>query len=55
MVRSGRRENSTSITVRIPGYMAKLLQEELGKDTHFNISEFVRDAIRRELERRGRL
>jgi len=38
------------ISVRIPILMRDMLREAVAADTHMNISEFVRDAIRKQLE-----
>jgi len=37
----------------IPQTMRDLIEQVVSKDTHTNLSEFVRDAIRRRLERMG--
>lgn len=41
------------IGVKIPKAMARMLEQALKTDTHTSKSELIRDAIRKELERRG--
>ena len=47
------RKELTTICVMIPQTMRDLIEQVVSKDTHTNLSEFVRDAIRRRLERMG--
>jgi len=45
------RKDLTTICVMIPQTMRDLIEEILSKDTHTNLSEFVRDAIRQKIQR----
>jgi Arc/MetJ-type ribon-helix-helix transcriptional regulator len=47
------RKELTTICVMIPQTMRDLIEQVLSRDTHTTLSEFVRDAIRRRLERMG--
>jgi Arc/MetJ-type ribon-helix-helix transcriptional regulator len=46
-------EKPLTITIAIPPTMRDLLEKAVSNDTHMNLSEFVRDAIRRRLEEMG--
>ena len=46
------REDAT-VSTRIPKTLRELMRKHILEDTHMNESEFIRDAIRRELERHG--
>jgi len=48
-----RMQKAETITVRVTPAMRKLLEQAVLMDTHLNESEFVREAIRQALERRG--
>jgi len=48
-----RMEKAETITVRITPTMRRLLQRAVEMNTHLNESELIREAIRKELERRG--
>ena len=41
----------TNINVSIPQTMKDLIEEFVSMDTHLNLSEFVRDAIRQKLQK----
>ena len=41
----------TNINVSIPQTMKDLIEEFVSMDTHMNLSEFVRDAIRQKLQK----
>ena len=41
----------TNINVSIPQTMKNLIEEFVSMDTHMNLSEFVRDAIRQKLQK----
>ena len=45
------RKEITNINVSIPQRMKDLIEEFVSMDTHMNLSEFVRDAIRQKLQR----
>jgi len=48
-------QEDVALNIRIPRTMKTLLLRAIAQDTHMNASEFARDAIRKELERRGLL
>jgi Arc/MetJ-type ribon-helix-helix transcriptional regulator len=45
------RKEMTNINVSIPQTMKDLIEQFVSMDTHMNLSEFVRDAIREKLMR----
>jgi len=45
------RKEMTNINVAIPQTMKDLIEQFVSMDTHMNLSEFVRDAIRQKLEK----
>ena len=45
------RKDLTTICVMIPQTMRGLIEEILSKDTHTNLSEYVRDAIRQKIQK----
>lgn len=44
------RKEMTNINVSIPKTMKDLIEEFVSMDTHMNLSEFVRDAIRQKFQ-----
>lgn len=48
-------EDEVWLNIRITRTMRRLLERAVTTDTHMNASEFARDAIRKELARRGLL
>lgn len=45
------RKEMTNINVSIPQTMKDLIEQFVSMDTHLNLSEFVRDAIRQKLNK----
>jgi len=45
------RKDLTTICVMIPQTMRDLIEQFVSMDTHTNLSEFVRDAIRQKLQK----
>ena len=45
------RKEMTNINVSLPQTMKDLIEQFVSMDTHMNLSEFVRDAIRQKLEK----
>lgn len=45
------RKELTTICVMIPSPMRKLIEQFVSIDTHTNLSEFVRDALRQKLQK----
>ena len=45
------KEKSSPLNVRVPTTLKKLMQEYIALDTHQDVSEFTRDAIRQKIER----
>jgi Arc/MetJ-type ribon-helix-helix transcriptional regulator len=45
------KKEMTTINVAIPQTMRDLIEQFVSMDTHTNISEFVRDAIRQKLQK----
>jgi len=45
------RKELTTICVMIPTTMRELIEQFISLDTHTNLSEFVRDAIRQKLQK----
>jgi len=41
----------TQIVVRMPSTLRRLIEEHLRRDTHMDLSEFTRDALREKLAR----
>jgi len=39
------------VTVKMPKTLKDLTEEHIQKDTHQNLSEFIRDAIRQKIQR----
>ena len=42
---------TTQIVVRVPVTLRRLVEEHLKKDTHMDLSEFTRDALREKISR----
>ncbi len=45
------RKEMTNINVSIPQTMKDLIEQFVSMDTHMNLSEFVRDAVRQKLQK----
>ena len=45
------RKELTTICVMLPTTMRELIEQFVSMDTHTNLSEFVRDAIRQKLQK----
>jgi len=46
-----RREESETVSARIPSNLRKAMQEAILRDTHLNESDFIRAAIREKIKR----
>lgn len=48
-----KKENTKPIATRVTETMEKAIQQVLQTDGHLNASDYVRDLIRKDLEKRG--